>query len=104
VLSEDSAGADLLGSVAAALAATGEVFGPLDPSFSSLAISYAQKVYAFATLNSDTSTPQSYCRFVPCTANVTAKKQVRECVGSDIYGCHAASWYRAPLRFQHTTQ
>ncbi len=74
LMTRDSIGADLLAEVAAALAATSLVFRNINATFSAEALLTAQKVYQFATINSNS--PQSYCDFVPCGTNVTYNKQV----------------------------
>ncbi|KAG1672206.1 hypothetical protein FOA52_002907 [Chlamydomonas sp. UWO 241] len=67
-------GADLMGEVAAALASSSMVFRASDSDFADRLVLTAEKVYQFATLGADA--PQSYCKYVPCTANVTYTKQV----------------------------
>ena len=59
---------------AAALAAVSMVFKNEDPIYASQALQIAEKVYQFATLESDS--PHSYCDFVPCSARIPYMKQV----------------------------
>ncbi|KAG1680162.1 hypothetical protein FOA52_000275 [Chlamydomonas sp. UWO 241] len=74
VMTRDHVGADLLSSVAAALAAVGTVLRTIDPLFSERAILKAREVYLFATRNE--ANPRSYCDFVPCTTNVTITREI----------------------------
>ena len=59
---------------AAALASVSIVFRGIDDDLSSAALSKARDIFRFAT--SRDAKPQSYCDFVPCTANVTVTEQV----------------------------
>ncbi len=75
LMTENHVGADLLAEVTAALSATSMVFKDIDPDFSQRALDTSVKVYQFATRDADQK-PKSYCDFVPCSVNVTFKKNV----------------------------
>ena len=68
---------------AAALAAVGMVFRGRDPVFSAAAVAKAQQILRFATIQDER--PSSYCRFVPCTTNVTITKHVRAGEGDGLH-------------------